>query len=136
MENERRKAPDDLLLLRGMIALPPLQLMYHDHLIKPFFLEVPCLASNSLPLGNITDRSSKQCPKSANCQFSDRADLKMCKKCKCAFYCDQKCQKSDWRRHKQFCHENENSATYIEVARSRAGMGEAYFELPEHQGLD
>ncbi|KAG4080217.1 hypothetical protein HA402_008288 [Bradysia odoriphaga] len=47
--------------------------------------------------------SNYDCPKSGVQSFSKLDQLKKCGKCKCAYYCDTKCQKNDWRRHKSFC---------------------------------
>ncbi|KAN0106357.1 hypothetical protein V8E51_009233 [Hyaloscypha variabilis] len=43
------------------------------------------------------------CPKSNVNQFSNHNELKKCARCFCVFYCNQQCQKKDWKRHKAFC---------------------------------
>jgi hypothetical protein len=56
--------------------------------------------------------SIKQCPRSNNCQFSKRADLNVCARCKSAWYCGKDCQRKDWKeRHKVYCKAPEAAPT-------------------------
>ena len=43
----------------------------------------------------------------ALCKFCGKINLKIlkCGRCKSAVYCDDKCQKSDWKEHKKECKE-------------------------------
>ena len=36
-------------------------------------------------------------------RFVDKRYLRKCKQCKNTYYCSEKCQKSDWKKHKKYC---------------------------------
>ena len=42
--------------------------------------------------------------KCANCGAEDKKrNLKMCGRCKSVFYCNRKCSKAHWKKHKKSC---------------------------------
>mgnify|MGYP003691380387 CR=1 FL=1 len=46
--------------------------------------------------------------KSCNTCQSVNEDLLRCSKCKMVFYCNQQCQKEDWKFHKLLCGKSQN----------------------------
>eukprot|EP00438_Fugacium_kawagutii_P022500 Skav233630 [mRNA] locus=scaffold492:79556:80362:- [translate_table: standard] len=41
--------------------------------------------------------------RSRACNVCGEAASKICSQCRCRHYCGQKCQRQDWRNHKQYC---------------------------------
>lgn len=47
--------------------------------------------------------SYEECQKTRSLGFISFKELQLCSRCKCIYYCGRKCQKLDYKRHKQYC---------------------------------
>lgn len=62
----------------------------------------PYSAENRAILQDI-EANRKNMVKCTHCKKVHEQKLNKCSACKMAAYCDQECQKKDWKEHKQIC---------------------------------
>ena len=68
--------------------------------------ELDCKTSSSSKHSSIENSSSSSClddKSHCSCCGKKSSDLKKCRACSKSWYCNQECQKKDWKEHKKIC---------------------------------
>ena len=89
---------------RTIITIQTNNYYYHlmiDHVQKYMFWQIEVKITKELQIMIKKPKKKKKCAKCGK-----RRKLKICEACRNIKYCSRKCQKKDWKQHKQHCNVN------------------------------